>query len=251
MKKLIQAGLFFAVSLIAQESGAALPQTLQIATEATYPPFEFVDSKGQIQGFDIDIVNALCKQIKVTCTFSNQPWDSLIPSLKLGKFDVLVGGMNITEARKQQVDFTDPYYTNSDSFVGVKAKPLDITSIGLKDKTIGVQGGTTAQYFLEGEYPQAKIKTYASEQDAFLDLVSGRVDAVLADTPVVMAWLKDNNASHKYAVLGNAVNDPKYFGPGYGIAFKKGNTELLAAFNKALAEIKTNRDYKKIVRRYF
>jgi len=254
MSKLSCRGLFFCIltiCMIPLQAWATLPQTLRVVTEATYPPFEFISAEGSIQGFDIDIVNALCKHIKVSCMFSNQPWDSLIPSLQLGKFDVLVGGINITETRKKQVDFTEPYYMNTDSFVAPKNKALDVSRAGLQGKTVGVQRSTTAQYFLQGEYPQTKIKTYLSQQDAFLDLVLGRVDAVLGDTPVVMKWLKESHSSPKYVVVGQPMNSAQYFGMGYGIALKKGNAELLAAFSKALAEIKANGEYEKIVKKYF
>lgn len=243
--------IFLLITLISHPILAALPQTLRFGTEATYPPFEFVDSAGKIQGFDIDIANALCKQMKVTCTFSNVPWDSLIPSLKLGKFNALIGGMNITDARKKQVDFTDPYYASTANFVGLTNKVLDVTPAGLKNKTVGVQGGTTLQHFLQEMYPAVKIKAYASQQDAFLDLLSARVDVVLGDTLMVMSWLKSNNNADKYQVIGEPISNTKYFGAGYGIAVKTGNAELLAAFNQALSQIKANGDYKKIVQQHF
>jgi arginine transport system substrate-binding protein len=251
MKKFLHLSLLFFIGLISQPLFADLPKTLTIATEASYPPFESINAQGSIEGFDIDVVNALCKQIQVQCTFVNQPWDGLIPSLKLGKFDVLVGGMNITDTRKEQVDFTDPYYLNTASFVGKKTTKVQISKADLKDKIIGVQGGTTAQYFLEGEYPEVKIKTYASQQDAFLDLVANRVDLVLADTPVVKNWLQNNNNAEKYLTLGQPISNSQYFGVGYGIAVKKGNNELRSALNKALVEIKHNGSYDKIVKQYF
>jgi arginine transport system substrate-binding protein len=250
IKKIIQAALFVGISFLAHAVLAALPSTLRVATEATYPPFEFVDAKGEIQGFDVDIVQALCKQMQVTCVFSNQPWESLIPSLKVGKFDVLIGGMNITEARKEQVDFTEPYYASTVSFVAPIAKEIDIDS-GLEGKTIGVQGGTATEILLKEKYPAATIKTYTSQQNAFLDLTSGRVDAVLADTPVVLIWLKKNHASEKYQRVGKPIIDLAHLGSGYGIALKKGNTELRSAFNKALVEIKETGEYEKIVQKYF
>ncbi len=252
IKKILQIGLFFLISIVGQLSLAALPETLHIATSATYAPFESINSRGKIEGFDVDIVNALCKQMKVSCTMTNQPWDALISSLQVGKFDALIGAMNITDTRKKEVNFTDPYYINTVSFVGETDKAADLYSVGLKHKIVGVQRGSTAQYLLQGQYPKVKLNTYVNQQDAFLDLMSGRIDIVLADTPVVMKWIKENDAQQqKYAVLVQPVSHIKYLGLGYGIALKKGNAELLAAFNKALAEIKANGDYEKIVRKYF
>lgn len=252
MKRIIQIGIFLISSLLGLNSLAALPQTISFATEAAYPPFESINAKGEMKGFDIDLANALCKQMNVTCTFSNQPWDSLIPSLMLGKFDALIGAMNITEPRKQQVDFTQPYYASTGSFVSMSVSPVEISAAGLKDKVVGVQGGSTFEQYMHGEYPDVKVKPYANLQDAFLDMVVGRVDTVLGDSPTVMNWLKKNDAqTHKFTIIGQPIINPKYFGTGYGIAVKKGNTELLSALNKALDAIKQNGTYEQLVQQYF
>ncbi len=86
----------------------ASSNVIKFATEATYPPYVYVDASGQVQGFGADIVRALCKQMKVVCTISNQPWDSLIPSLNVGKFDAVFGGINITDARKKRLILLNP-----------------------------------------------------------------------------------------------------------------------------------------------
>lgn len=231
---------------------AAIPQTINFATEATYPPFEYVDPNGKIQGYDIDLANALCQQMHVQCTFTNQPWDSLVPSLKLGKFDALISALAITDTRKQQVDFTDPYLSTTAIFVAPVASHLSISPGNLKDKTIGVQGGTTFEQYLMAEYPDIiKIKTYNSIQDAFLDLASGRVDAVLGDTPSIVDWLHKHDTAEKYEQVGEPVINPKFFGIGYAIAVQKGNKELVDAFNAALNEIKLNGTYQKINEKFF
>ncbi|GAB7215120.1 hypothetical protein OS42_17310 [Dickeya oryzae] len=121
MKKLLVAALLGGLSLSA---GAA--ETIRFATEASYPPFESVDASNQIVGFDIDLANALCKQIQATCTFSNQAFDSLIPGLKFRRYDAVIAGMDITPERQQQVSFTQPYYENSALFIAQKDKLADI-----------------------------------------------------------------------------------------------------------------------------
>lgn len=251
MKKFFTTALFLCISMMSQFAFAALPHTVRFATEATYPPFAFSNEKGEIQGFDIDVVHVLCKEIKVECTFTSQAWDSLIPSLQLGKFDALAGGMTITEERKKQVDFTEPYYANSLSFVGVTKKKFDVSGNGLKGKIVGVQSGTTSQQYLQQQHPDVQVKAYTSQQDAFLDLISGRVDVVLADTPVITHWLYANDPTRDYMILGQPITDPKYAGLGYGIAVKKGNTELLSALNKAIEKMKASGEDKKIIKKYF
>jgi arginine transport system substrate-binding protein len=101
---------------------ATAAQTIRFATEASYPPFESIDANNKIVGFDVDLANALCKEIDATCTFTNQAFDSLIPSLKFRRFDAVMAGMDITPEREKQVLFTTPYYENSALFVGQKGK---------------------------------------------------------------------------------------------------------------------------------
>jgi arginine transport system substrate-binding protein len=252
MKKFIHYLLVGIFGLLSGNSFAVVPPIIHFATEATYPPFEYMDASGEIKGFDIDLAKALCAQIKAQCTFTNQPWESLIPSLKLGKFDALISAMNITEQRKQQVDFTRPYFITTGSFVAPKDSNIVISVEGLKNKTVGVQSATTFEHYLTAEYGKGiGMKSYPSSQDALLDLTSGRVDVVLGDTPIILDWLSNNNMNQKYRTVGEPINNPAYFGLGYGIAVKKGNVELLNAFNSALAQIKANGDYDKLLHTYF
>jgi arginine transport system substrate-binding protein len=225
----------------------AADKPLVLATEATYPPFESMNSQGQMIGFDIDILKAVCEQMNRTCKFVNQPWDSLIPGLQLGKFDVIFGSMNITPERQQQVDFTIPYYASTGSFIGAaKLKIQDL--IG---KTVGVQGGTTYDYYMQAVYgKKVTINRYGSIQDAFLDLQSGRLDAIFGDTPIMLTWLK-NPANTGFAIIGEPVKDPKFFNSGYGFAVKKGNTELLNQLNTGIQTIKANGALAKIQNQYF
>lgn len=229
---------------------AAGPRTLIFGTEATYPPFESINNKGQIIGFDIEIIDAICKEIQRDCKFVNQPWDSLIPGLDLGKFDVIFGAMNITDERRKKVDFTQPYYISSGTFVAAKAVQLTSDIKSLKDKTIGVQSSTTYDYYLQTVYGKLiHINRYASIQDAFLDLQSGRIDAVFGDTPLMLSWVKTNSDS--YSVAGTPVKDENFFNQGYGFAVKKGHTQLLQELNNGLNAIKANGDYKKINQKFF
>ncbi len=224
-----------------------------LATEATYPPFESVDNQGKMVGFDVDVLSAICANLKKQCQFVNQPWDSLIPGLQLGKFDVIFGAMNITEERQKQVNFTQPYYINTGSFAAAKASKLSLDPPqSLKNKTIGVQGSTTYDYYLQANYAnQVHINRYSSIQDAFLDLQSGRIDAVFGDTPIILEWLKNPANITAYTTVGDRISDPKFFSQGYGFAVKKGNTELLNQLNQGLNAIKTSGEYEKIVEQYF
>src|SRR5688572_3259680 len=142
---------FLAILLLNALSAVAAPiKTIRFATEATYPPFEYIDSSGQIKGFDIDIATAICQQIKAQCSFSNQGFNSLIPSLKIGKFDALISALGITLEREKQVGFTQTYYQPSASFVATLQKNYKLNE--LTGKIIGVQQGSTFEKYLREQY---------------------------------------------------------------------------------------------------
>ncbi|QUY49898.1 arginine ABC transporter substrate-binding protein [Serratia plymuthica] len=241
MKKLIIAAVLAGISV-----SASAAETIRFATEASYPPFEFIDAGNKIQGFDVDLANALCKEIQAECTFTNQAFDSLIPSLKFKRFDAVMAGMDITPEREKQVLFTKPYYDNSALFVAQKGKVADVAA--LKGKKVGVQNGTTHQKYLTDKHPEITTVPYDSYQNAILDLKNGRVDAVFGDTAVVNEWLKQNAA---LAVVGDKVTDKDYFGTGLGIAVRQKNTELQGKFNAALDKIKQDGTYETIYKKWF
>lgn len=231
---------------------AAPAKSLVLATEATYPPFESMNSQGQMVGFDIDILTAICTHMNRTCQFVNQPWDSLIPGLELGKFDVIFGSMAITPERQKRVDFTKPYYNNTASFVAAKASQLSLDPNILKDKTIGVQGSTTFDYYIQAVYGNIlQTNRYASIQDALLDLQAGRIDAVFGDTPIILQWLNTGANIKAYTMVGQPISDTQFFGAGDGFAVKKGNTQLLQQLNRGIDAIKADGTYEKILQKYF
>lgn len=241
MKKIVIAALLASISL-----SAAAAQTIRFATEASYPPFESTDASNNIVGFDVDLANALCKEIEATCTFNNQLFDSLIPGLKFRRIDAVMAGMDITPEREKQVLFTNPYYDNSALFVGQKGKYATVAQ--LKGKKVGVQNGTTHQKFIIDKHPEITTVSYDSYQNAKLDLQNGRIDAVFGDTAVVTEWLKSND---KLVAVGDKVTDKDYFGTGLGIALRQGNTELQQKFNAALDKVKQNGTYQNIYNKWF
>lgn len=236
--------------LLTQCSSRPKTQTLKFATEATYAPFAFMQANGQITGFGTDIVHAVCRQMRKKCELINAPFDSLIPSLQLGKYDALFGGLQITPSRKKVVNFSHNYYDDTVTFVIKKQNNFTIDTAGLKDKIIGVQVGTTYAQYLQQKYgKEITLKTYASDMNAFLDLKEGRIDAVFTDKPVGITWIKKQK-SQQFITKGNII-DHQLFGQGYGFAIRKGNTKLLHSINQALTTIKENGEYTKIVNKWF
>lgn len=234
MKKLILTALL---------AGTAVAQAQEItfAMEPSYPPFEFTNEKGEIIGFDVDIANAVCKEIQATCHFKNQAFDALIPSLIKGRggFDAAISAIDITEARAKQVAFSQPYYTSSASFIAIKDKITDLSQA----KKVGAQNGTTYQQYVNAEAKQYALSSYASLQDAVLDLKNGRIDLIFGDTDVLRDMLSKNP---DVAFVGERITDKRYFNNGLGIAVKKSNTALVESLNKGISLIKENGEYQKI-----
>ncbi|WP_275554074.1 arginine ABC transporter substrate-binding protein [Mixta sp. Marseille-Q2659] len=241
MKKIVLAALLTGISL-----SASAADTIRFATEASYPPFEFVDANNQIKGFDVDLANALCKEMNATCIFTNQAFDSLIPSLKFRRFDAVMAGMDITPEREKQVLFSKPYYENSALFIAQKGKVADVAA--LKGKRVGVQNGTTHQKYLTDKQSDITTVPYDSYQNAILDLKNGRIDAVFGDTAVVNEWLKQNQ---NLTAVGEKVTDKAYFGTGLGIAVRQNKSALQQKFNAALDKVKADGTYKTIYSKWF
>ena len=232
MKKLILSAVLLSSAAVVNA------QDITFAMEPSYPPFEFTNEKGDIVGFDVDVANAICKEIQATCKFKGESFDALIPNLKAKRFDAAISAMDITETRAKQVLFSDAYYDSTASYVALKGKATLDTA-----KNIGVQNGTTFQQYTIAETKQYAPKAYASLQDAILDLKNGRIDIIFGDT-AVLADMIDKEPEIQF--VGNKVTNKKYFGNGLGIAMNKSSKELAEDLNKGLRTIKANGEYQKI-----
>jgi arginine/ornithine transport system substrate-binding protein len=224
---------------------------IRIAVEGAYPPFSEIGPDGQIKGFDIDIANALCAELKAQCTFVQQAFDGMIPALNARKFDAVIASMSITEERKRSVAFTDKYYATPARLVARKGTPLLATPAGMKGKRIGVQRSTTHDRFATDTFKDSEIVRYTGQDQVFLDLQSGRLDAVLCDDVAASYGLLRRPAGKDFAFFGPAFTDPRYFGTGAGVALRKGDTQLQAKLNQAIKDIRANGTYEKIEKQYF
>lgn len=239
--------LFAAVTTLAISTGAVAADVLKVGTEGAYPPFNLIDASGKVVGFDIDIANALCAEMKVECEIVTSDWDGIIPALNAKKFDMIVASMSITDERKQAVDFTNPYYTNKLQFIAPKSSDLKTDKASLKGKVIGAQRATIAGTWLEDNLGDVvEIKLYDTQENAYLDLNSGRVDGVLADKFVNWEWLK-SDAGKDYEFKGEPVFDNDKI----AIAVRKDDTALTNNLNAALKAIVDNGTYKQINDKYF
>ena len=224
---------------------------VRIGVDATYPPFESVDASGNMQGFSIDIANALCERMQVKCEFINQDWEGIIPALQSNRFDAIISSMSITEERKQQVDFTNKYYDTPPAVAVPKDSPLTgISPEALAGKTLGAQTSTIHANYIQEKLPDSELRAYPSPDEYKLDLANGRIDAAVDDVNVLTQWVKSPDGAC-CKILGTITPDPAIHGEGAGIAVRKGDTELRDMFNKALEEIIADGTYKTINDKYF
>ena len=221
-------------------------EKLRIGTEGAYPPFNEIDNTGKAVGFDLDIAHALCEKLGAECSVVTSDWDGIIPALNTRRFDFIVASMSITEERQRAVDFTDPYYTNKLQFVAPKKSDFQADKDYLKGKTIGAQRATIAGQWLEEELGDlVKIRLYDTQENAYLDMASGRIDGVLADVFVQYEWLESDTGAD-FEFKGEPVFDDDKI----GIAVRKGDP-LRERLNEALQAIVEDGTYEKINAKYF
>ena len=224
---------------------------LKIATEGTYPPWSYKDAQGRLLGWDVDIAAALCEKMSVQCEVMAQDWDGIIPGLNAKKYDAIVASMGMTEARKQRVAFTDKYKDVVSKFVARKGTVKDTSPEALKGKTIGVQRGSIQAPYLEKNYgATSTIKLYDTTQAPELDLVAGRVDLIFGNMLTYHTGFMKQAEAKDFEFVGPEHKGGQ-LGEGAGIALRKEDTELLARFNKALAEIRADGTYDRITAKYF
>lgn len=241
MKKLLSA---LALIITSSSFGAEIPSTLRIATEGAYPPFNATDSNGQLIGFDVDIANALCEEMKIECKLVAQDWDGIIPALVANKYDAIIASMSITDERKKTIDFTNKYYSNYLSIISSIAEAVSGPT-GLSGKTVGAQRATLAAQWAEDNLTgKASIKLYDTQTAAYADLSSGRLDAMVSDIYPAMDWIKTNSG---FMLAGEKIDVDDQI----GIGIRQGQDDLKQAFNKAIEAIRTNGTYARINAKYF
>lgn len=227
---------------------SAQAETLKIATEGAYPPFNYVDSKNQLHGFDVDIAKALCEQMKVECSVVAQDWEGIIPALMAKKYDAVVASMINTEERRKKIAFTNHYYKTPLSVAVAKDSEITDAQTDFKGYTVGAQSSSTQAIYAEDVYGKAgaDVKLYPTLDEANADLAAGRLDGVIADKFPLLEWL-GKSGKDCCKVLG----DVKGTTADASIAVRKEDDALRERLNKALDEIVANGTYQKIAAQYF
>lgn len=233
MKKLVLLALILLVTVsMAFVSCSKKNDVVTIATDATWPPMEYVNADKEIIGFDVDLIRAVAKAGGFEVKITNTAWDGIFAGLKNGDYDAVISSVTITDERKKEFDFSTPYI-NAGQVLIVKSHVAGVTTLAdLKGKSVGAQIGTTGAMEIQ-KVDGVTLKTYDELGLAIEDLVNGKIDGVVADTPIAADFALQNDAySGKLKIVGEAFTDEYY-----GIVVKKGNTDLLKKINAGLKKV--------------
>ena len=241
------AALLLAAPAAAQE----LPNPLRIATEGAYAPFNYLDDQGNVQGFEIDLARAMCDELGANCEFVVQDWDGIIPGLLAQKYDAIIASLYITDERRERIAFSDKYYQVPARFVLPKSSTLEITPEDMKGAVVGTQRATSFERFMRDEYPNVDLRVYATMEEAYLDLRSGRVDAIMADVVAASEGFLKTPDGEGFEFRGPEFAGAKWFGYGAGVGVRKEKAYIADAFSEAIAKVRTNGTYQKISDKWF
>ncbi|RUM19964.1 amino acid ABC transporter [Rhizobium vallis] len=228
------------------------PTPMRIAVEGAFPPFNYLDANNKLQGFDIDIANALCEVGKFECQFIIEKWDDMIPDLIASKYDAIISSMSMSLERRQKVAFTEKYYNSPSVFIARKDSPIrDISPAALSGKILGVTSSTAQESYAKHFYPDMKKTVFRSSPELYKGLSDGSVDIILEDKLAIYDWIANTKAGTCCEFKGPDLVDVTYFGEGAGIALRMDDGDRLARLNAALKTIKEDGTYDMINAKYF
>lgn len=250
LKKMLCA-LGLMVFLMPVAMAQELPGKLTIGTEGAYPPFNYTDSNGNVQGFEIDLANAMCQRMKVECEWVTQDWDGIIPGLLAQKYDAIIASLYITDERREKIAFSDKYYKVPARFIVPKDSDIEISAEGLAGKVVGTQRATSFERFMREEMPGIDLRVYATMDEAYLDLQAGRVDAIMADVVAASDGFLKKPGGEGFEMRGPEYTGAKWFGYGAGVGVRKEDAYIADAFSKAIHQMREDGTYQEISNKWF
>ncbi|OOG62292.1 hypothetical protein B0E45_31160 [Sinorhizobium sp. A49] len=241
----------FALATLFATTVSAEEKTIRVGVEGNYPPFSVVAPDGKLSGFDIDIANAICAQMKTKCEMVQQEWDGMIPALNANKFDMIVASMTINEKRKQVVDFSNPYYDVPSRWVSKQGAFKNWTPEELKGKTIIVLRNSPRADYVAANYPDSTVLAVDKEPAVYLELAAGRGDIAFGSSVVSAESFLKKPEGEGFAQVGETLFLGEGTDGGVGIAMRKGETELRENVNASLAALMAGGAYKTMAAKYF
>ena len=239
-----------AIAMMASAAPAMADIRFGVAAEP-YPPFTSKDASGKWVGWEVDLMDAVCAQLKEKCSIVEVAWDGIIPALTSKQFDLIWSSISITAERKQTIDFTSMYYNTPTVIIGAKTGDKDITPAHLAGKIIGVQVATVhANYVNKYFGPTSTVKTYNTQDEANQDLAAGRLDYIQADGSALDAFLATDAGKACCELKGQVPDDKEILGEGVGGGLRKEDTALKDKINGAIAALAKDGTFDKITAKY-
>ena len=224
---------------------------ITIATEAAFPPFNYLDRKGMPAGFEMELAQEACQRIKAECEFIVLKWDELIPGLLEKKFDIIMSSLEVTRERRQRLGLSRRYYLSPGAFIAAKGAPFDGPPSLLRNKRIGIQKESMHADWADKSFRRsAQLKRYGTVDEALNALANDEIDAVFGDK--AQLWLWSQKPEGKCCELvGQDIKDTQTLGVGVAAGLRKEDVKLRDALNKAFADMISDGTYKKINEKYF
>lgn len=234
MKKILIAAM---IAVFA--SGSAYAQTVRMGTEGAYPPYNFINDKGEIDGYERNVGDKLCEIAKLKCVWVKNDWDSIIPNLVSGNYDTIIAGMSITEERDKVIDFTDPYFpADPSAYMALAGAGADVKKGNVAAQVNTIQSGYVAT-------SGATLVEFATPDETTAAVRSGEADAVFADKAFLKKIVDESNG--ELVFVGEGV----VLGKGVGLGIRESDTELKGKLNAAIATMKKDGSLNALIAKWF
>ena len=230
--------LLIAATALAMTAGAGMSETLRMGTEGAYPPFNFVNDKGEVDGYERELGDELCKRIGAECTWVKNDWDSIIPNLVSSNYDTIMAGMNISPERAKVIAFSEEYLPEPASAYVALTPDVDVKTATVAAQTGTIQASAVAE-------SGAQLVEYANPDETVAAVRNGEADVVLADKDFLIPIVEGSNGELVY------VGEDLYMGAGIGMGLRQSDTELKARFDTAIVEMKADGSINDLIRKWF
>lgn len=230
--------LLLATTLLALGTGLAAAQTVRLGTEGAYPPYNFINDKGEVDGFERKLGDELCKRAALTCEWTTNDWDSIIPNLQSGNYDVIIAGMSITDEREQIIDFSENYIPPAASAYLALKPDVDVKTAVISAQVSTIQAAYVAE-------SGATLLEFATPDESVAAVRNGEADAVFADKDYLAPIAAESNG--ELVLLAEEVA----LGGGVGLGLRESDTELKEKFNAAIRAMKADGSLNALIKEYF
>ncbi len=247
----------FPGAAMAQDAPAAEAQqprrvVVRFLTEGDFPPFNYLDEDGVLNGFNVDLARALCNEIGAACDIRVRPWDELLVALKRGEADAVIAGHAVTAEALRDVEFTDRYFHTPGRFAAkTEAEKVEIAPDQLDGRSIAVARGTPHEAFLKTFFRDSRVQVFETAELAREALLQGKTDYVFDDGIGLAFWINGTLSRRCCELRGGPFFEPRFFGDGLAIAVPRGDPQIRALLNAALHKVRSSGRFEELVSRYF